>query len=51
MRGRNERSIRIARRLRTNQTDAETVLRNRIGNRQIEAYKFCLAAADKRLDL
>jgi very-short-patch-repair endonuclease len=32
--------IRIARRLRTNQTDAETVLWNHIRNRQIDGHKF-----------
>jgi very-short-patch-repair endonuclease len=31
---------RIARRLRVNQTDAETVLWNRIRNRQIDGHKF-----------
>ena len=40
MRGSNEKTIRIARRLRVNQTDAETVLWNRIRNRQIDGYKF-----------
>ena len=40
MRGRNEKTIRIARKLRVNQTDAETVLWNRIRNRQIDGYKF-----------
>jgi len=40
MRGRNEKTIRIARQLRVNQTDAETVLWNRIRNRQIEGHKF-----------
>jgi very-short-patch-repair endonuclease len=40
MRGHNEKTIRIARRLRANQTDAETVLWNRIRNRQIDGYKF-----------
>ena len=40
MRGRNEKTVRIARRLRTNQTDAETVLWNRIRNRQIDGHKF-----------
>ena len=40
MRGRNEKSVRIARRLRANQTDAETVLWNRIRNRQIDGQKF-----------
>ncbi|WP_409410734.1 endonuclease domain-containing protein [Bradyrhizobium sp. sBnM-33] len=40
MRGRNEKSIRIARRLRINQTDAATVLWNRIRNRQIDGHKF-----------
>ena len=32
--------IRIARLLRVNQTDAETVLWNRIRNRQIDGHKF-----------
>lgn len=40
MRGRKEGAIRFARRLRVNQTDAETVLWNRIRNRQIDGYKF-----------
>jgi very-short-patch-repair endonuclease len=40
MRGRNEETIRIARRLRVNQTDAEKVLWNRIRNRQIDGNKF-----------
>jgi len=40
MRGHNEKTVRIARRLRVNQTDAETVLWNRIRNRQIDGYKF-----------
>jgi very-short-patch-repair endonuclease len=40
MRGRNENPIRIARQLRVNQTDAETVLWNRIRNRQIDGHKF-----------
>ena len=40
MRGRNEKTIRIARQLRANQTDAETVLWNRIRNRQIDGHKF-----------
>ncbi|MCA6114741.1 endonuclease domain-containing protein [Bradyrhizobium sp. WSM 1738] len=40
MRGRNEKTIRIARQLRVNQTDAETVLWNRIRNRQIDGHKF-----------
>ena len=40
MRGRNENTIRLARRLRANQTDAETVLWNRIRNRQIDGHKF-----------
>ena len=40
MRGRNEKTIRIARRLRVNQTDAEKVLWNRIRNRQIDGNKF-----------
>ena len=40
MQGRNEKTIRIARRLRVNQTDAETVLWIRIRNRQIDEHKF-----------
>jgi len=40
MRGRNEKTIRIARRLRVNQMDAETVLWNWIRNRQIDGHKF-----------
>jgi very-short-patch-repair endonuclease len=40
MRGHNEKTVRIARKLRVNQTDAETVLWNRIRNRQIEGHKF-----------
>ena len=40
MRGSNDRTIRLARRLRGNQTDAETVLWNRIRNRQIDGHKF-----------
>jgi very-short-patch-repair endonuclease len=40
MRGRNDKTIRIARQLRVNQTDAETVLWNRIRNRQIDGRKF-----------
>jgi very-short-patch-repair endonuclease len=40
VRGRNEKTVRIARRLRVNQTDAETVLWNRIRNRQIDGCKF-----------
>ena len=40
MRGRNEKTIRIARQLRVNQADAETVLWNRIRNRQIDGHKF-----------
>ena len=40
MRGHNEKTVRIARRLRANQTDAETVLWNRIRNRQIDGHKF-----------
>jgi very-short-patch-repair endonuclease len=39
MRGRNDKTIRLARRLRVNQTDAETVLWNRIRNRQIDGHK------------
>ena len=40
MRGHKEKSIRIARQLRVNQTDAEKVLWNRIRNRQIDGHKF-----------
>jgi very-short-patch-repair endonuclease len=40
MRGSDHKSIRIARRLRINQTNAETVVWNRIRNRQIDGYKF-----------
>jgi very-short-patch-repair endonuclease len=40
MRGPDRKMIRIARRLRVNQTDAETVLWNRIRNRQIGGRKF-----------
>ena len=40
MRGRKEETIRFARRLRVNQTDAETALWNRIRNRQIDGLKF-----------
>jgi len=40
MRGPDRKMIRIARRLRVNQTDAETVLWNRIRNRQIGGHKF-----------
>jgi very-short-patch-repair endonuclease len=40
MRGRDQKTTGIARRLRTNQTDAETVLWNRIRNRQIAGNKF-----------
>ena len=40
MRGSHEKTIRIARRLRVNQTDAETALWNRIRNRQIDGHKF-----------
>jgi very-short-patch-repair endonuclease len=40
MRGPDQRTIRIARRLRVNQTDTETVLWNRIRNRQIDGQKF-----------
>ena len=40
MRGRKEKTIRTARKLRANQTDAETVLWNRIRNRQIDGHKF-----------
>ena len=40
MRGRSDKTIRVARRLRANQTDAETVLWNRIRNRQVDGHKF-----------
>jgi very-short-patch-repair endonuclease len=40
MRGSRENTIRFARSLRANQTDAETVLWNRIRNRQIDGHKF-----------
>ncbi|MGX4806981.1 endonuclease domain-containing protein [Bradyrhizobium guangdongense] len=40
MRGQDEKSIRLARRLRADQTDAETVLWNRIRNRRIDGHKF-----------
>jgi very-short-patch-repair endonuclease len=40
MRGPDRKLIRIARKLRVNQTDAETVLWNRIRNRQIDGHKF-----------
>ncbi|PDT75905.1 endonuclease domain-containing protein [Bradyrhizobium sp. C9] len=40
MRGRKETPIRLARRLRTDQTDAETALWNRVRNRQIDDCKF-----------
>jgi very-short-patch-repair endonuclease len=40
MRGPDRKLIRIAIKLRGNQTDAETVLWNRIRNRQIDGYKF-----------
>ncbi len=40
MRGPDRKMIRIARRLRANQTDAETVIWNRIRNRQIDGHKF-----------
>jgi len=40
MRGSDHKSIRIARRLRVDQTNAETVLWNRIRSRQLDGYKF-----------
>jgi very-short-patch-repair endonuclease len=40
MRGPDRKMIQIARKLRGNQTDAETVLWNRIRNRQIDGHKF-----------
>jgi very-short-patch-repair endonuclease len=40
VRGPDRKTIRIARKLRVNQTNAETVLWNRIRNRQIDGHKF-----------
>jgi very-short-patch-repair endonuclease len=40
VRGPDRKTIRIARKLRVNQTDAETVLWNRIRDRQIDGHKF-----------
>jgi very-short-patch-repair endonuclease len=40
MRGPDRKATRIARRLRINQTDAETLLWNRIRNRQVDGHKF-----------
>ena len=40
MRGHDEKSIRIARRLRVDQTDAEKVLWSRIRSRRLDGYKF-----------
>ena len=40
MRSNDQKSIRLARRLRVDQTDAETVLWNRIRNRRIDGNKF-----------
>jgi len=40
MRGPDRKATGIARRLRINQTDAETALWNRIRNRQIDGHKF-----------
>jgi very-short-patch-repair endonuclease len=40
MRGPDQKTTKIARRLRVNQTDAEAVLWNRIRNRQIDQHKF-----------
>jgi very-short-patch-repair endonuclease len=40
MRDRDEKFVRIAKQLRANQTDAETVFWNRIRNRQLDGYKF-----------
>jgi len=40
MRGPDRKAIRIARRLRVNQTDAERALWNRLRNRQVDGYKF-----------
>jgi very-short-patch-repair endonuclease len=44
MRGSNEKIVRLARRLRANQTDAETVLWNRIRGSQIDGHKFARGA-------
>jgi very-short-patch-repair endonuclease len=40
MRGPDRRAIGIARRLRSNQTDAETVLWKHVRNRQVDGFKF-----------
>ena len=40
MRGQDKKTIRIARRLRVNQTEAETTLWNCLRNRQIDGHKF-----------
>ena len=40
MRGADRKMVRLARKLRVNQTDAETVLWNRLRNRQIDGHKF-----------
>jgi very-short-patch-repair endonuclease len=40
MRGPDRKIIRIARKLRVNQTDAEKILWSRIRNRQIDGHKF-----------
>ena len=40
MRGPDQKRIKFARQLRVNQTDAETILWNRIRNRQIDGHKF-----------
>jgi very-short-patch-repair endonuclease len=40
VRGHDKKTIRIARRLRVNQTEAETVLWNRLRSRQIDGHKF-----------
>jgi very-short-patch-repair endonuclease len=40
VRGPDRKTTQIARRLRVNQTDTETVLWNRIRNRQIDGHKF-----------
>jgi very-short-patch-repair endonuclease len=40
MRGPDRKATRIARRLRINQTDAETLLWNLIRNRQVDGHKF-----------
>jgi very-short-patch-repair endonuclease len=45
MRGRDQKTVRIARRLRVNQTDAEMALWNRIRNRRLDGHKFVRQAS------